>query len=224
MSHPEIVDPPNPEPAPDATVRLSVGEPANPYSTQQLDLSKQLAADSTQKVDRSVNLKADSTLKLPLGAPVPATEQTQKLVIPRFDEPPIRRQKVDLPAEAEGQTQPVLLYPETRKPFGWKLPAALGLLVVMGVVAYLLFFKQAPARPLPVAAVATVETVPPSVQIYLDQAKAGDTHAMRMLGAMYLQGLNVPKDREKGLYWYRMAAEKGSDAARSELNQIEGGR
>ena len=36
--------------------------------------------------------------------------------------------------------------------------------------------------------------------------------------------LNVPKDREKGLYYYRMAAEKGSDAARAELSQIEGGR
>jgi TPR repeat protein len=47
---------------------------------------------------------------------------------------------------------------------------------------------------------------------------------MRMLGVYYYNGLNVPQDREKGIYWYRKAAEKGSDAARAELNQIEGGR
>ena len=45
---------------------------------------------------------------------------------------------------------------------------------------------------------------------------------MRMLGVMYYYGLNVPQDREKGLYWYRKAVEKGSDAARSELSKIEG--
>jgi len=47
---------------------------------------------------------------------------------------------------------------------------------------------------------------------------------MRMLGVMYYYGLNVPQDREKGLQWYRKAAEKGSDAARLELAKIEGGR
>jgi TPR repeat protein len=36
---------------------------------------------------------------------------------------------------------------------------------------------------------------------------------MRMLGVMYYYGLNVPQDREKGLYWYRQAAAKGSDVA-----------
>ena len=62
------------------------------------------------------------------------------------------------------------------------------------------------------------------VQAYLDQAKAGDTHAMRMLGAMYTYGLNVPQDRENGLYWYRKAAERGSDAARIELGKLEAGK
>jgi len=42
-----------------------------------------------------------------------------------------------------------------------------------------------------------------------------------MLGVMYYYGLNVPQDREKGLYWYRKAAEKGSDVARGELNKLE---
>jgi hypothetical protein len=57
--------------------------------------------------------------------------------------------------------------------------------------------------------------------VYLEQAKAGDAHAMRMLGVMYYYGLNVPQDREKGLYWYRKAAERGSDAARIELEKLE---
>jgi TPR repeat protein len=46
---------------------------------------------------------------------------------------------------------------------------------------------------------------------------------MYMLGVMFDQGLNVPQDREKGLYWKRKAAENGSEAARSELSKIEGG-
>jgi TPR repeat protein len=210
MSSPETVDPSNPEPSPDATVRLPVGAPVDPYSTQRLDLSKQLAAASTQK--------------LPLGAPEPASNETQKLVISRPDEPPIRRQKVDPPVETEGQTQNGPLQPEAGRPFGWKLPAALGLLLVVGVATILVFSKRTtPPRSQPAAAVAATESVPPSVQLYLEQAKAGDTHAMRTLGAYYYNGLNVPQDREKGLYWYRKAAEKGSDAARAELNQIEGG-
>jgi TPR repeat protein len=47
---------------------------------------------------------------------------------------------------------------------------------------------------------------------------------MHMLAVMYYNGLNLPKDREKGLYWYRKAAAQGSDAARAELSAIEGGR
>jgi hypothetical protein len=211
MSRPETDDPSNPEPAPDATVRLPVGAPVDPHSTQRLDLPKQLAAASTQK--------------WPLGGPEPASNETQKLVISRPDEPPIRRQKVDPPVETEGQTQNGLLQPEVGRSFGWKLPAALGLLLVVGVATFLVFSKRTPPpRFQPTAAVVTIESVPASVQLYLEQAKSGDTHAMRMLGAYYYNGLNVPRDREKGLYWYRKAAEKGSDAARAELNQIEGGR
>ena len=210
MSHPEI-DPSQPEPSPDATQRLPVGPPADPYSTQRLDLSKHLGADST--------------VKLPLGVPEPSLAATQKLVVSRPDDPPLRKQKVDLPAEAEGQTQTGPLQPGAARPFPWKLPTAVGLLVVLGGIAYLAFPKRSQPQPLPAARVATpTESVPPSVQTYLDQANAGDTHAMRMLGVYYYNGLNVPQDREKGIYWYRKAAEKGSDAARAELNQIEGGR
>lgn len=220
MSGPESTESVQPEPSPDATVRLSVGEPPNPYATQSLNIPKLLGAEST--------------LKLQLGAPEPPADQTQKLVLPRVDEPPIRRQKVDPPVETDGQTQKLPIASEPPpKPFNWKLPALVGVLIVIGVVGFLMLPrgtapKEAPpkvaATPTPAKVAAPVESVPPEVQVYVDQAKAGDTHAMRMLGAMYLQGLNVPKDREKGLYWYRQAAEKGSDAARIELSQIEGGR
>ena len=218
MHDPKIVDPAVPEPSSDSTVRLPAGMPADPYSTQQLNHTKYLAADSTQK--------------LPLGVPAAATDQTQKMALPRMDEPPIRVQRVDQPVETEGQTQDLPLRPEPPGPFGWKLPMILGSLLALGAVTFLFLPRQHVQEPLSLPPMTASnqgsldrnESLPPDVQVYMERAKAGDTHAMRMLGAMYLQGLNVPKDREKGLYWYRLAADKGSDAARSELSQIEGGR
>jgi hypothetical protein len=208
-------EPPNsghPEPDSDATVRLPAGEPVDPYSTQQLDLSK--------------HLDADRTLKLPLGAPEPDVDRTQKLVLPKVDEPPVRVQKVDQPAEAAGQTQKLPIRSGAAKPaLGWKVPLALGLVVVLGLGAYLTFSRASvpsPAGPPDQASVA--EAVPPAAQAILEQAKAGDVRSMHLLGLMYYNGLNLPQDREKGLYWLRKAAEKGSDAARAELGQIEGGR
>jgi hypothetical protein len=83
---------------------------------------------------------------------------------------------------------------------------------------------QAAGGPVPVAPVIAAGSLPAGAQAYLEQARKGDANAMRMLGVMYYHGLNVPQDREKGLYWYRQAAAKGSEAARSELNKIEGGQ
>jgi len=208
-----------PVPSPDDTVKLSAGAPADPYATQRLNLSKDLGIEATP------NLRP--------GASVAASDQTLKLTRPRMDEPPIRVQRVDQPAEAEGQTQNSPLPPLTPRSIAWRWPVGIGALVVLGVAAYLVFSRgpiAPPGRPLAGPAAGNAGTaspatsLPPDVQAYLDRAKAGDTHAMRMLGALYLQGLNVPKDREQGLYWYRKAAETGSDAARAELNQIEGGR
>jgi len=215
MRDPESTDPALPTPSPDDTVRLSTGTPADPYATQRLNLSKDLGIDATHKL------------------PVVASDQTLKLTRPRMDEPPLRLQRVDQPAGAEGQTQNLPLHPTAPKPFDWRWPLGLGALVVVVAATFLVFSKG----PVPPSTRLSAEpgvgipepngasgSLPPDVQAYLERAKAGDTHAMRMLGAMYLQGLNVPRDREKGLYWYRKAAEMGSDAARSELNQIEGGR
>lgn len=214
MPDPESVDPIEPPPSPEATVRLPAGSPADPYATQRLNLAKDLGIDSTQK--------------LPRGVPPPPTDQTQKLARPRMEEPPIRVQRVDQPARAEGQTQDPFR-PAPPKALDWRWPLGLGALVVLGAATFLMVSRgpsTASERLVagPAGTTGKAESLPPDVQVYLEQARAGDTHAMRMLGAMYLQGLNVPKDREKGLYWYRKAAEMGSDAARSELNQIEGGR
>jgi TPR repeat protein len=47
---------------------------------------------------------------------------------------------------------------------------------------------------------------------------------MRTLALWYYYGLNVSRDREKGLEWYRKAAAAGSAAAKQELAQIETGQ
>jgi hypothetical protein len=195
----------NPDPAPDDTLRLPAGAPPDPYSTQQLNISKYLAASN-------------------VNFPGAGSDQTQKLALPKADEHPIRVQKIDQPAEAAGQTQNRPLSPEAPRPIAWKAPLAFGALIVMGVAVYLVFSWGPAPQPPPSRPGASPHSASSGVQVYLEQAKAGDAHAMRMLGVMYYYGLNVPQDREKGLYWYRKAAEKGSDAARSELSKIEGGR
>ncbi|HJV48110.1 MAG TPA: hypothetical protein VJ549_02425 [Geothrix sp.] len=210
MSDSKPIDPEKPEPSPDTTMRLSLGAQEDPRATRAMNVG--------------AHLEAESTLKMPAGAPEAPADQTQKITAPRLDEPPIRVQRMDAPAGAAGQTlnRPA----EAPKPaagFGWKLLVALAALVGLGVAAYLLYPKPAVSQSdVASQAAAPIESTPLGVQVYLEQAKAGDVHAMRMLGAYYYNGLNVPQDREKGLYWYRKAAEKGSDAAKAELKQIEG--
>ena len=62
--------------------------------------------------------------------------------------------------------------------------------------------------------------VPPPLRPYYDRAQAGDPSAMRMLGTMYYNGLNVTQDTREGLRWYRKAAAAGSVAARKDLEQL----
>lgn len=99
------------------------------------------------------------------------------------------------------------------------LSLALGVAILLGGAAYLLFTRGPATRPA-VVPVRSPEVVAPGAQTYLAKAKAGDAHAMRMLGVMYYYGLNVPQDREKGIYWYRQAAEHGSDVAKAELEKL----
>jgi len=210
MSDPKVPVP-NP-PDPEATQRLTVGVPSDPFSTQRLNLSANPLTD--QRPDPA----PDATMKLKVGEP----GETQKLVLPLDGDPPIRVQKTDEPARAEGQTQ---MRPAatggSRQPIPWKMPLAVGCLAGLGVLGYLWLVRAPAPAPPAVHDAPPAEPIPAGAQVYLEQAKTGDAHAMRMLGVMYYYGLNVPQDREKGLYWYRKAAEKGSDAARSELARLE---
>jgi len=89
----------------------------------------------------------------------------------------------------------------------------------------LVLLLSSPARTVPPAkaqAAAPEAEVSGPARAYLEQAKAGDANAMRMLGAMYYYGLDVPLDRDRGLAWYRKAAERGSEVARAELSRLEG--
>lgn len=214
MSAPDTRDPSSPKPSSEETQRLPAGDPVDPRSTVQVDIPKLLRAQETLKLSR-VDLGTDPN-------------QTQRLMRQKGEEPPIRVQKVDLPLETEGQTQPQITQPGPGRSFGWKLPLALAVLVTLVSLAYFVsagwLRTSAGAPSVRAGTLGTVESGASATEVYLQQAKAGDAHAMRMLGVMYYYGLNVPQDREKGLQWYRKAAEKGSDAARLELAKIEGGR
>jgi hypothetical protein len=73
----------------------------------------------------------------------------------------------------------------------------------------------------PALAPGSREAFQAALQPYLDAAQAGDTNAMRMLGTMYYHGLDLPRNREEGLKWYRKAADSGSKVAQEELKQLE---
>lgn len=152
-----------------------------------------------------------------------APDHTQRLALPGAEDPPLRAPGSSVSAGTAGRTLTPAPGPRpSRRARGWLLPALLAGLALAGGSAYAFFTRRKAPDPLPQAATAAPEAVPPGAMIYLEQAKAGDAHAMRMLGVMYYYGLNVPQDREKGLYWYRKAAAKGSEAARQELEKLEG--
>jgi len=65
-----------------------------------------------------------------------------------------------------------------------------------------------------------VKAIPPTLRPYYDRAVTGDASAMRMLGTMYYNGLNVPQNTKEGIRWYRKAAAAGSVAAAKDLEQL----
>ena len=198
MSDPEA--PRSPEPPSDATQHLQVGEPKDPYGTQ--------------RMERTDPVLMPGTLKIPMQDE--PSDQTQKAPLPTVP-------RWDAPAETPDSAK-VLVGAQARKGMDWKIPLLLGALVVVGGTGYLIYSRgQAPSVPSAPSREDQPEAVPEAAKLYHDQAMAGDAHAMRMLGVMYYYGLNVPQNREKGLFWYRKAAEKGSDAARDELRKLESG-
>jgi len=69
--------------------------------------------------------------------------------------------------------------------------------------------------------------IPPSLRPYYDRAQEGDASAMRMLGTMYYNGLNVRQNSREGIRWFRKAvrwfrkaAAAGSVAAQKDLEQL----
>jgi hypothetical protein len=213
-------DPEQPDPAMDATLRLRIGEPLAPSAeaTQQLTVGEPVDPAGTQRL----TLPAEATVKLVL----PLLEADAG---PSPDHP-ILNPGVP-PVLVQTWTQPLPPLPKPR-PIPWKLPAALAGLIALGAVVYLVLSRlpvPPPSASLPSPRPAVVvphagEVVSASVQAYIDRAAVGDVNAMRMLGAMYYNGLDVPRDPVKGLAWYRKAAEQGSMAARAELDKLEQAR
>lgn len=207
MSDPEAPRSPEmgPEPGLGTTVRIHGGEPEDPHGTQRLERTDPAMSASTQKI------------ALDLGK----AEQTLKMVIPpspKWGNPADEPVVLKPPSLTESSSsQP----PRNRS---WMIPLLMGSLVVVGTAAYLVFSRGQGPQALTVGAKeARPEAIPEAAKLYLEQAQKGDAHAMRMLGVMYYYGLNVPQDRVKGLFWYRKAAEQGSDAARDELRKLESG-
>ena len=232
-----------------ATQPLFAGEPVNPASTQQLVLpveatqpllaGEPLDPASTQRFV----LPVEATQPLTAGEPLdPASTQrmvlpveaTVKGLLPRLEgDAGQASNRTNLnpgvPPVLAQTSMPPMPAPPTPVPFAWKLPAALVGLIALGVVVFLILSRlpvppPSAATPSPRPAVVVPhagEALPASVQAYVDKAQAGDVNAMRMLGAMYYNGLDVPRDPVKGLAWYRKAAEQGSMAARAELDKLE---
>ena len=96
---------------------------------------------------------------------------------------------------------------------------AAGVLLALAGGALLLARHQATA-PQTSDAPDQPRTIPTSLVPYYERAQAGDVNAMRMLGTMYYNGLNVPQDMDEGIRWYRKAANAGSLAATKDLAQL----
>ena len=109
-------------------------------------------------------------------------------------------------------------------------PWAVGGLVAAGlVVAVWVWNARTPVTPQEVVALPSPPAEPsevqsPEVRAMLKEAEGGNVRAMHTLALWHYYGLNVPKDRDKGLQWYRRAAAAGSAAAKQELAQIENGQ
>lgn len=203
---------------PDATVRLPAGpppRPEDPAATRMLPVGDPALPIATQV--------------LPVGAPpVPVGSEAQAL------HPDVRTMAIppdQLPAPEKRKGLPV---------WAWAGLSALVLLLVLGAVGFLrpdLLGLGDESRPSESAATepnsepaalpartaeAPAAEVPPALRSYLEKAEKGDAAAMRMLGVMYYNGLNVARNEQEGLKWYRKAAEAGSGAAAKELKLLEG--
>ena len=116
------------------------------------------------------------------------------------------------PAEASG---PGLF---RSMPGPWLVLGSVALAIVIWAGATIL--RKHPAAGPGAAPAAAADQPPPPLRAYYDRASNGDVSAMRMLGTMYYNGLNVPQDMKEGVRWYRKAAAAGSVAAAKDLEQL----
>jgi len=226
--------------APDATLALKAGMPLRPEEegSTRIFPAQDLAA-STLALPTG----------LP-EAPPSATTQVMRTGGPDIPEPGstlvlatgLPATPADLPEVRTVEIPPDQL-PSTpqKKRSLWPWAALAGL--TLGLVAAGLYFlrpellgfapshageaeaaESRPAAPEPQAIPQSPESpapeIPPALRSYLDKAEKGDPAAMRMLGVMYYNGLNVPRNEREGLKWYRKAADAGSKAAQKELKQM----
>jgi TPR repeat protein len=60
----------------------------------------------------------------------------------------------------------------------------------------------------------------PAVQVFRGMAKAGNTKAQAMLGAMYQRGQGVAKSSAHAFMWFSLAASRGDAHAKVELQTV----
>lgn len=123
------------------------------------------------------------------------------------------------PAPAPGELPPldlrILASPirQRRDPRFWV--GGVFAIFVMSMLWAPLLRAHHPMGEVPLNRVHAVEELPPAMRPCYALALAGDANAMRTVGAMYCNGLTVPKDLREGIRWYRWAAAAGDpDAAR----------
>jgi hypothetical protein len=119
-------------------------------------------------------------------------------------------------------TQPIPLDPPPARPRrlrNW-IGGIVAVLILAGAaLSYLRERPSAPGAGL-LGGTRAEKDIPPTLRPYYDRAVTGDPSAMRMLGTMYYNGLNVPQDTKEGIRWYRKAAAAGSVAAGKDLEQL----
>jgi len=153
---------------------------------------------------------------MPPSSPSNSTRDTQPLAVgePSAPEPamPIKALELYTPPDP-----PPVQPPARGKRLRYWIGAAVAVLILAGVAAS--FLRERPAAPAPAGATAGQDILP-ALRPYYQRAQAGDVNAMRMLGTMYYNGLNVPQNTEEGIRWYRKAAAAGSVAAKKDLEQL----
>lgn len=127
------------------------------------------------------------------------------------------------PQNRDLATQPIPVGPppvpppaRTRRRY-W-IGGIIAILILAG--ATLSYLRVGPAASDTTGGTKAAKDIPPTLRPYYDRAITGDASAMRMLGTMYYNGLNVPQDTKEGIRWYRKAAAAGSVAAGKDLEQL----